>query len=54
MQSPKRCVLKYEQCRVLDKNTTVDNIQKHSIFTFILIVLYVLFFLLSTIQMATE
>jgi hypothetical protein len=33
IQSPKRCVLKYEQKCVLDQNRAVDNVQKHNICT---------------------
>jgi hypothetical protein len=33
IQSPKRCVLKYNQDGVLDKNRTMDNVQKHNICT---------------------
>jgi hypothetical protein len=31
IQSPKRCILKYKQDGVLDKNRTMDNVQKHNI-----------------------
>jgi hypothetical protein len=33
MQSPKRYVLKYKQTGVADKNTTMDYVQKHNIYT---------------------
>jgi hypothetical protein len=33
IQSPKRCVLKYKEDGVLDKNRTMDNVQKHNIFS---------------------
>jgi hypothetical protein len=31
MQSPKRCILKYKQDGVLDKNRRMDNVQNHNI-----------------------
>jgi hypothetical protein len=31
IQSPKRCVLKYKQDGVMDKNRAMDNVQKHDI-----------------------
>jgi hypothetical protein len=33
VQSPKRCVLKYKQDSVLNKNRTMDIVQKHHIRT---------------------
>jgi hypothetical protein len=33
IQSPKRCVMKYKQYGVLDKNMTMDDVQKHNIYT---------------------
>jgi hypothetical protein len=33
LQSLKRCVLKYKQDGVLDKNRMMDNVQKHIICT---------------------
>jgi hypothetical protein len=33
MQSPKRCVLKYQEDGALDENRTMDNVQKHNICT---------------------
>jgi hypothetical protein len=35
VQSPKRCVFKYKQDGVLDKNRRVGNVQKHNICTFL-------------------
>jgi hypothetical protein len=35
VQSPKSCVLKYKQDGVLDKNRTMDNVQKHNTCTFL-------------------
>jgi hypothetical protein len=34
IQSLKRCVFRYKQDGVLDKNRTMDNVQKHNICIF--------------------
>jgi hypothetical protein len=33
IQSPKRCVLKHKQDEILDKDETMDNVQKHNFCT---------------------